>query len=161
MFDAYCPHHDGRVLVTARVLAFPAADPHDAAAHFAARLAYETDCSDVYADLEAGAGGFVVLDARSPEAFASGHIPGARNLPHATITAATAAELPRDHVLATYCWGPHCNAATKAAARLAALGYQVKEMLGGVTGWVTEGYALTPPGDTGRVTQNGRAGHKA
>jgi len=45
------------------------------------------------------------------------------------------------------------------AARLA-LGYQVKEMLGGVTGWVTEAYRLTPQGGTGRVTQNGRAGHK-
>ena len=39
-----------------------------------------------------------------------------------------------------YCAGPHCNGANKAAVRLAKLGYQVKEMIGGVTGWQDEGF---------------------
>ena len=39
-------------------------------------------------------------------------------------------------------WGPGCNAATNAAARLAALGRSVKEMLGGFEYWVREGHPV-------------------
>ena len=42
----------------------------------------------------------------------------------------------------TYCNGPHCNGADKAALRLAHLGRPVKKMLGGVTGWLDEGFEL-------------------
>lgn len=38
-----------------------------------------------------------------------------------------------------YCWGPACNGASKAAAQLAAQGYLVKEMLGGIEYWRKEG----------------------
>ena len=126
------------------VRAVAAADPAEAAAHFARRLRFETDCSDVHADLEAGVSGVVVLDVRAAAAFAAGHVPGARNLPTATISSETTADLPRDAVLVTYCWGPHCNGATKAAARLATLGFRVKEMLGGVAGWAAEGFQFEP-----------------
>ncbi|MNC61293.1 hypothetical protein D3C75_1112290 [compost metagenome] len=51
-------------------------------------------------------------------------------------------ELPAGEVLILYCWGPACNGASKAAARLAAQGYQVKEMLGGIEYWRKEGGAL-------------------
>ena len=44
-----------------------------------------------------------------------------------------------------YCAGPHCNGANKAAVKLAALGYPVKEMIGGVTGWLDEGFELSVP----------------
>jgi rhodanese-related sulfurtransferase len=49
---------------------------------------------------------------------------------------------PKDKVIVTYCAGVHCNASTKAAARLTALGFKVKEMLDGIEGWRKEGYAL-------------------
>ena len=39
--------------------------------------------------------------------------------------------------------GPHCNASTLAALRLAQLGYPVKEMLGGYDYWVHDGYPVT------------------
>ena len=42
-----------------------------------------------------------------------------------------------------YCAGPHCNGANKAAVRLATLGYPVKEMIGGVMGWLDEGFRLS------------------
>jgi hypothetical protein len=45
------------------------AAPSDAAAHFAARLAFETDVSDVHAALESGNPGFVLLDSRSAGAW--------------------------------------------------------------------------------------------
>ena len=44
----------------------------------------------------------------------------------------------------TYCGGPHCNGASHAALRLARLGYAVKIMAGGITGWLDEGFALEP-----------------
>jgi rhodanese-related sulfurtransferase len=122
--------------IRSNVLAHPAADPRDAAAHFAARLGHEVDCADVGADLAAGIPGFTVVDCRAPAAYAAGHVPGAVNLPHRRITAAAvAALLPPDGLLITYCDGPHCNAATHGALRLAALGRPVKEMLGGLDGW--------------------------
>lgn len=120
----------------------PAADPDEARRHFAAKLAVETDPWDVNADRQRGAR-FVIVDARGPEPFAECHVPGAINLPHRTITAeSAAAALPADQVVVVYCWGPACNAAAKAALRLSALGYRVKEMIGGLEYWRHEGYAV-------------------
>ncbi|MGQ0824530.1 MAG: rhodanese-like domain-containing protein [Actinomycetota bacterium] len=124
--------------------ATPAAPADEAARHFAARARFETDCADVWMDLAGGVAKFVVVDARSEREYAAGHIPGARSLPHCTISVETTAWIPRDAVVVTYCAGPHCNAATHAAAKLAALGHAVKEMLGGIAGWRAEGYALSP-----------------
>lgn len=45
-----------------------------------------------------------------------------------------------------YCAGPHCNGANKAAVRLARLGYRVKEMIGGITGWRDAGFPLEKGG---------------
>jgi rhodanese-related sulfurtransferase len=52
------------------------------------------------------------------------------------------ASFPKDTAFVVYCAGPHCNGANKAAIRLARLGYRVKEMIGGVTGWRDEDFAL-------------------
>lgn len=124
------------------VLEHPPAPADVAHRHFTARLSVETDASDVHADLERGAAGVVVVDARSPQHFAQCHIPGALNLPHRTITRDSTAHLPPDACVVVYCWGPGCNAATKGAARLSALGFQVKEMIGGLEYWRHEGYAV-------------------
>lgn len=111
----------------------------EAVAHFETRLRFETDVSDVHADLEAGTPGLVVVDSRSAEAWRQGRLPQALHLPTREI-AARAAELipPGSHVV-TYCWGPGCNGATRAALEFAKLGYPVKEMLGGYEYWVREG----------------------
>ena len=109
-------------------------DPKLAQAHFESRLAFETDAADVAAALAAGQPGFTLIDARSPEAYAAGHLPGAISLPHATIDAETVARLPGGP-LVVYCWGPGCNGATKAAVKLSALGFRVKEMIGGIEFW--------------------------
>ena len=124
------------------VLEHPAAAPEDARRHFASRLSVETDPSDVHADLERGVQRIVVIDARSPQHFGECHVPGAINLPHRSINEETTATLSRDVCAVVYCWGPGCNAATKAGARLAALGFQVKEMIGGLEYWRREGYAV-------------------
>ena len=130
------------VEVASPVTETPAAAPADALAHFEARLRFETDCWDVHASLAGGAADFVLLDVRSPEAFAKGHVDGAINLPHAQIAGHRMRSFPPDATFVVYCAGPHCNGANKAAVRLARLGYPVKEMIGGVTGWLDEGYDL-------------------
>src|SRR5215207_1517377 len=121
------------------ITAVPPAPPAHAATHFRARLAFETDPADVAAAM--GDGTFVLVDARSAEAYAAGHLPGAISLPHATMSEATTADLPRDRLLVTYCWGPGCNGATKGALRLAELGFAVKELIGGYEYWVREGHS--------------------
>jgi rhodanese-related sulfurtransferase len=106
--------------------------------HFERRLAFETDVADVAAALSAGDPPFTLLDVRSETSFARGHAAGARSVPTSTIDAALAAALPPGP-LVVMCWGPGCNGAHKAAARLAAHGRDVQEMLGGFEYWVREG----------------------
>ncbi len=124
------------------VTASPAAPSEDAARHFGALLAYETDCWDTHHALGTGAADFVLLDVRSPELYAAGHVPGAVNLPHGRIVERNLADYAADTLFVVYCAGPHCNGADKAALRLAELSRPVKKMIGGVTGWLDEGFEL-------------------
>jgi rhodanese-related sulfurtransferase len=119
----------------------PAAEPAVAAAHFAARLAFETDASDVRAALLAGAA-FALVDSRSTDAWQQGRLPGALHLPAAEVPARAAGLVPAGLTVVTYCWGPGCNGATRAALAFARLGYRVKEMLGGYEYWVREGFPV-------------------
>lgn len=130
----------------------------DPLTHFRSRLAVETDCSDVHAAMAEGPAAFVLVDARSAEAYASGHVAGAVNLPHASIDEQALARWTADTEFVTYCWGPHCNAATKAAAAIASLGRPVKEMIGGVWGWAQEGHDLVTADHAAETTRTG-AGH--
>ncbi len=63
--------------VASFVQSVPATANDVALAHFAARLAFETDVSDVHADLEAGLLGraFVLVDSRSQESWDQGVSP--------------------------------------------------------------------------------------
>jgi len=124
------------------VTAIPAASSDEAAEHFAKLLAFETDCWDVHVGLQRNPTAFVLLDVRSPELFTRGHIPLARNLPHGKIVERNLTDFPPDTLFVVYCSGPHCNGADRAALRLAKLGRPVKKMIGGVTGWLDEGFGL-------------------
>jgi rhodanese-related sulfurtransferase len=128
--------------MTSRVRNVPAADSVTAVAHFEKKLALETDCWDVHDALGKGGADFVLLDVRSPEVYTSGHVPGAVNLPHAKIIESKLGDYPSDTLFVVYCGGPHCNGADRAAARLSRLGRPVKLMIGGITGWNDEGFAL-------------------
>lgn len=120
----------------------PAATAEAALAHFESQFTFETDCWDVHDALQSPASGFVLIDARSPAMYAKGHVPGAINLPHGKIIASRMAAWPSGTLFVTYCAGPHCNGAARAAIRLARLGCPVKLMTGGITGWIDEGFAL-------------------
>ena len=118
----------------------------DALAHFAAKLAHETDVSDVHAALTLPDPGFVLVDSRSREAWDRGHIPGAIHLPTGEIAARAAELVPVGSHVVTYCWGPACNGATRAALEFARLGHRVREMIGGFEYWVREGFAYDTAG---------------
>ena len=112
---------------------------HDAIAHFAARLTFETDVSDVHAAMHGATPDFVLVDSRGQAAWDQGHLPGALHLPTIEIPDRATELIPLDQRVVTYCWGPGCNGATRAALAFARLGYQVREMLGGYEYWVREG----------------------
>ena len=119
-----------------------AAAPERALAHFEARLAFETDCSDVWYATRHEQKDFVLVDVRTPALYAAGHVPGAVNIPTRMIGEPRLEEFPAETLFVVYCAGPHCNGANKAAVKLARLGRPVKEMIGGLTGWIDEGLGL-------------------
>jgi rhodanese-related sulfurtransferase len=142
------PARDKEVAVSRSTKVPPAvevapADSPAALAHFEGLLRFETDCWDVHASLAHAEPGFVLLDVRSPDAYASGHVAGAVSLPHGRINERNLSAYPADTIFVVYCTGPHCNGADKAAVRLARLGRPVKKMIGGIEGWKDEGFALT------------------
>jgi rhodanese-related sulfurtransferase len=123
-----------------------------AAGFFAAKLAFETDPSDLAAARAAGAAP-LVIDVRSGAAWSQGRIPGAVHVPNAELAARAAAVAPdKDAAIVVYCWGPGCNGSTRGALTLARLGYtQVRELIGGFEYWVREGFATVS--DAGRSRQ--------
>jgi rhodanese-related sulfurtransferase len=125
-----------------KVLRVPAAGQAEAVAHFAARLALETDVSDVASDLGEGVTGIVVADSRSQESWDQGHVAGAIHLPTGEIATRAAEVIPPGATVVTYCWGPGCNGAHKAALEFAKLGYPVKERIGGFESWAREGLPI-------------------
>lgn len=114
---------------------------NDRAAFFAAKLAAETDGSDLYARQKAGDDVFVI-DVRTDEAWAQGRIPGAVHMHYAEIASRAAQEIPSDAEVVVYCWSPGCNAGAKGALEFAKLGYDVRELIGGYEYWVREGYPV-------------------
>ncbi|WP_024301280.1 rhodanese-like domain-containing protein [Pseudogulbenkiania sp. MAI-1] len=128
----------------------------DQCAFYDAKLAYEIDSADVYAMLEQGEP-LLLIDARSAEAYGRETLPGALSRPHRLMTAESTADLPRDRLLVTFCDGIGCNASTKGALKLAELGFQVRELIGGIDWWKRDGYA-TVAGELAQQTMpNGPA----
>ncbi len=112
-----------------------------AAAHFRAKLSFETDPSDVFADQQEGAA-FALVDTRSQAAWDQGHAVGAIHLPTREIAARASAEIPHGTPVVVYCWSPGCNGGDKAALAFAQLGYDVRLMIGGFEYWAREGYPV-------------------
>jgi rhodanese-related sulfurtransferase len=126
---------------TSEVLRVAPADPDVARRHFAARLALETDPDELAEDLRRGALPYAVVDARDAEAYATAHVPGAHSLPYDTTEDEGLDGLPAGPAI-VYSWGPGCNAAVQIAARLAARGRPVKEVLGGFDDWLRKGHPV-------------------
>ncbi|QOC93177.1 rhodanese-like domain-containing protein [Micromonospora craniellae] len=86
-----------------RVFAVPAATPDAAVTQFLDRLRFETDVSDVHADLTAGVPDLVVVDSRGDAAWEQGRLPGAVHLPTARIAEEAAVTVPPTARVVTYC----------------------------------------------------------
>jgi len=76
----------------------------------------------------------LVVDVRSPEEFAAGHVDGAVNIPLDTLPS-HAPELPRDAVIVTVC-GKGGGRSDRAAGELRARGFpSARSLCGGTTAW--------------------------
>ena len=81
--------------------------------------------------------GYVILDVRTPEEFAAGHIPGAINIPNETIGDSEIPQLPdKDQLILVYCRSG--NRSKQASEKLAALGYTNIVEFGGINDWPGE-----------------------
>ncbi len=82
-----------------------------------------------------------VLDVRPPEEYASGHLPGAINIP-LTDLEQQLERLPPNGEVVAYCRGPYCVLAFEAVARLRALGYRARRLEEGFPEWRLAGYPV-------------------
>lgn len=106
---------------------------------YKAKLEYETDSWDLSEALKNGED-VIVIDARSPETYSLEHIPSSINIPHRNMNAETTRKLDKSKLYVIYCDGIGCNASTKGALNMGKLGFQVKELLGGLDWWKRDGY---------------------
>jgi rhodanese-related sulfurtransferase len=87
----------------------------------------------------------LVLDVRTPEEFASGHVPGAVNIPYDQLPARIG-EVPRDKDVVLYCRTG--RRAALAAEVLAGQGYVgLGHLEGDIQAWVAQGRVLDQPKD--------------
>ncbi len=108
--------------------------------HYENKLAFEMDPSDLFEALNNGEK-VIALDARKAFGFEAEHIPNAINIPHREMNLETTQHLDRDVLYVTYCDGIGCNASTKGALNMTKLGFNVKELIGGIEWWKFDGYA--------------------
>jgi rhodanese-related sulfurtransferase len=107
--------------------------------HYRHKLQFEIDSWDLKVAREAGER-ITVIDARSRQAFAREHIPGAISIPHREMSRETTAAIDRDALVVAYCDGIGCNASTKGALRMSELGFRTKELIGGLDWWKRDGH---------------------
>jgi ArsR family transcriptional regulator len=91
------------------------------------------------------AGLVTVLDVRSEDEFAQGHLPGARNIPFAELDKRLG-ELPGSVEIVAYCRGPYCVYAVEAVAALRARGFSALRLEDGFPEWKAAGLAVETSG---------------
>lgn len=86
----------------------------------------------------------VLVDALPPIAFAASRLPGAINIPEASVDGIADRRLPdRNALVVVYCANPECESSVVVAERLVALGYaNVRHFSPGKEGWRAAGLPL-------------------
>lgn len=107
--------------------------------YYKAKLEYELDASDLMDALRRGEN-VVIIDARSREEYEREHVAGAINIPHREMNPMSTKDIDQTALIVTYCDGIGCNASTKGAYNMSKLGYNVKELIGGIVWWKQYGY---------------------
>lgn len=82
-----------------------------------------------------------VLDVRSEDEFALGHLPGALNIPFAELENRLA-ELPANREVIAYCRGRYCVLSFEAVAALRARGYVAHRLEDGYPDWKAAGLPI-------------------
>ena len=81
--------------------------------------------------------GYIILDVRRPDEYATGHIPNAINVPNETIGTAEIPELPdKDQLIMVYCRSGRRS--KEASEKLVKLGYTNIVEFGGILDWKGE-----------------------
>lgn len=102
--------------------------------------AFDTEPTDRWKDrLETTPGAFI-LDVRTPQEYAAGHIPNSTLIPHTDIRS-RAEELPADKSTPMFVYCRSGSRSTAASETLAELGYtNIVNMRGGFPDWARAGY---------------------
>ena len=80
---------------------------------------------------------YIVLDVRTEQEYASGHIPGAVNIPNETIASGAIQQLPdKEQLILVYCRSG--NRSKQASEKLVNLGYTNIVEFGGINDWSGE-----------------------
>lgn len=113
-----------------------------AADYFQAKLNFEMTPYGLKSQLDKGLKEHVLIDVRSAEDFAQGHIPGALSIPLADLPGKLGS-LPKDKTIVAYCGNITCALAPKAALKLAQSGFKVMELFGGFATWQEKGFPVS------------------
>ena len=86
----------------------------------------------------------VLVDALSPMSYAASHLPGAINIPLASVKERAPRRIPeRETEIVVYCQSPTCDSSVLVAERLVELGYlNVRHYAGGKDDWAAAGLPL-------------------
>jgi rhodanese-related sulfurtransferase len=103
------------------------------------KLKYEIDSWDLF-EAQKNNQDIVVLDMRSFESYKIEHIVGAISFPHSQIFDHTTNSLSKDKNYVVYCDGIGCNASTTGALKMSRLGFNVRELIGGLNWWIDHNY---------------------
>ena len=82
-----------------------------------------------------------LLDVRTSDEYAQGHVPGAQNIPLGELEERLS-ELPPEQEIIAYCRGAYCVLAYEAVALLRRQGHQARRLESGFPEWRTEGLPI-------------------
>lgn len=99
--------------------------------------AYQQITAEEAAKMMQSATDYIVLDVRTEQEYASGHIPGAVNIPNETIASGAIQQLPdKEQLILVYCRSG--NRSKQASEELVNLGYTNIVEFGGINDWSGE-----------------------
>jgi rhodanese-related sulfurtransferase len=111
----------------------------NAVSFFKAKLEYEIGPYGIF-DAQKNKEPLRIIDLRTPEHYAKGHIPGAVNVQFDELSK-YASQLKKDETVVVYCYNITCHLAAKAALLLAERDIKVKELFGGYQEYANSGLA--------------------
>lgn len=111
-----------------------------AVSYFEQKLAFEVGPVGLKMALERGEK-LQIVDLRTPELYAKGHVPGAINILFENLEA-NLGKLKKEVTTVVYCYDVLCHLSAKVALELAKKGYKVQELYGGFDGWAERQFPL-------------------